>query len=291
MKRLIALFCIVALFLAGCSSKTPDSSKLQIVTTIFPPSSFAKEIAGDKAEVTKLLKDGTESHGFEPSPADIQKITNCDVFIYNGAESDAWVDKILSTVDMSDMQVVKMVDSVSLVSANDEHIWTSPKNAISITKGIANAIIKADNKNKDFYKTNLNSYLEKLNKLDKDFENIVASAKTKEIIFGDRFPFTYFVKDYGLTYHSAFAGCSHESEPSAKVVADLIEVVKKDKIPVVFYLEMSKDNIAKTIAEESGAKTLMLHSCHNISPDEKSESYLSLMNKNADNLKIALGVK
>ena len=129
-----------------------------------------------------------------------------------------------------------------------------------------------------------------MEKLDKEYQEAVAHAARKELIFGDRFPFRYFVDAYGLTYYAAFPGCSSETEPSAATIAFLIDKVKQDNIPVILYLELSNHKIADAIAEATGVQTAMLHSCHNISKDEVEQgaTYLSLMQQNLEVLKGAL---
>ena len=299
-KYAIILFCLMGMFfLAGCQKPVKDTEKLKVVTTLFPPYDFAREIAGDRAEITLLLKPGTESHSYEPSPADILLIDSCDLFIYNGGESDTWVDGLLATIDTSDVRILRMMDCVDVLTEEsaeghhhheeeshshgyDEHIWTSPNNAMKITQSIAEAMKTIDPENGEYYQANTDDYLDKLSQLDEDFAEIVQNGVRDELIFGDRFPFRYFAEEYGLSYRAAFPGCSAASEPGAKTVASLIDVVREEEIPVLFYIEFSNQKIAKTIAEETGAKPLLFHSCHNVSPEEMEEgvSYLKLMEQN-----------
>lgn len=309
MKRLFLMLCIVSLFLCGCAVEKAPTDKLSVVTTIFPPYDFAREITGDNAEITMLLRPGAESHTYDPSPADILKISSCDVFIYNGGESDSWVGEILSSVELKDGQVIRMMDCVETVYEEtvegmqvghehheseeeeyDEHVWTAPQNAVAITKAIADAICKADPDNELVYRENTENYCDKLKELDEQITEIVDSGVRKELMFGDRFPFRYFADAYGLEYYAAFSGCAPESEPSAKTLSGLIDRVNEDSIPVVFYIEMSSQKIAKTVSEATGTQLLLFHSCHNLTRDEfgRGETYLSLMKQNAENLKKAI---
>ncbi|GBU27947.1 ABC transporter substrate-binding protein [Treponema sp. R8-4-B8] len=127
-------------------------------------------------------------------------------------------------------------------------------------------------------------------KIDAAFNDIIAGAKRKTIVFADRFPFRYFADAYGLTYFAAFPGCSTETEPSAATVAFLINKIKAEKIPVVFHIELSNEKMADTISGETGAKKLLLHACHNISKKdfEAGLGYLDLMRGNVENLREAL---
>lgn len=311
MKKLLSLCLILAVLLAsitGCVEKNETKTgKLSIVSTIFPAYDFAKQISKEKADVTMLLPPGAESHSYEPSAQDIIKIQNCDLFIYVGGESDAWVDDILSSLDHP-IKTVKMMDCVKTVTEEhvegmeaeqeegegtkeyDEHVWTSPKNAIKITQAIGESLSKMDGENKEFYEKNTINYVKQLNQLDADFTNFFKTVQNKTIIFGDRYPLRYFSDTYGLTYYAAFPGCSTETEPSAATIAFLIDKVKKEKISTVFYIEFSNHRVADNIAEATGAKSAMFHTCHNVSKAdlEQGATYLSLMQQNLTVLKEAM---
>lgn len=172
----------------------------------------------------------------------------------------------------------------------DEHVWTSPQNAIQIVKKLTAELSKVDPDNAEYYKNNSENYIKKLEELDKKFEDVVKNGKRKEIIFGDRFPFRYFVDRYGLKYYAAFPGCSTDTEASASTVAFLTNKVKEDQIPVIFHIELSNNKIAESIAESTGAKMLQLNAVHNVTKEdfEKGETYLSLMEQNLKPLEEAL---
>lgn len=320
MKRILAiLWMVVCLVLSGCGEILTESEKpLSVVTTVFPPYDFARAIAGENAEISMLLKPGTESHSYEPSPQDILLVESCDLFIYNGGESDIWVETILETMDNSNLRIIRMMDCTENLSEEhvegmqtahthdheheeefhpeldeyDEHVWTSPVNAVAISNAIADALISIDPKHQEDYRNNAKTYQNALTSLDKTFRTIVSQGKTDLILFGDRFPFRYFAEEYGLTYRAAFPGCSAESEPSAKTVAYLIDKVKEEGLSHIFYIEFSNQRIARAIQEETGAVPLLFHSCHNISKDEMERgiTYLDLMEQNAENLKEALSL-
>lgn len=309
----VLLAIILALSLSACGTAPPggtqkDTDKLRIVTTIFPQYDFARQVTGGKAELTMLLHPGAESHSYEPSPKDIIKIQKSDIFIYVGGESDAWVDEVLSSLDTKNMRVIKLMDCVDALEEEhvegmdeghgdeadgyeyDEHVWTSPKNAIRITEKISEAACAADKGNASYYKENTQSSLTKLKALDDSFTLAVKEAKRHVMVFGDRFPFRYFADAYGLTYYAAFPGCSSETEPSAATLRFLIDKVRDDKIPYVFTIEMSDQKVADTICEATGAQKLLFHSCHNVTKEEfeSGVTYVSLMQDNYKNLLAAL---
>lgn len=312
LKKILGIILILCILITSvsCAKNTNNNvnkDKLKIISTIFPYADFAKNICKDKADVKTLMAPGEEPHHFEPSPLQIIEIKECDLFLYTGGESDTWVESILDSMDAS-VKAVKMIDYITLRKADDEnqdhedhkehenheeydeHIWTSLKNAEDLCDGIESEVQKTDDKNYEFYKENLSEYKSQLSSLDNEISDYIKGAKRNEIIMGDRFPFIYFFKDYNLKYSAAFPGCSSETEPSAETVATLSKKVKDENIPVVFYLELSNANIARTIAEGTNAKILMLHSCHNLTKDEyeNNEDYLSLMKENILNLKEAL---
>ncbi|MDR0381677.1 MAG: metal ABC transporter substrate-binding protein [Oscillospiraceae bacterium] len=329
MKRWIA--CVLTGFLltagaAGCGPASPaeaadgggGTERLRVVATIFAPFDFARVVTGDRADVTMLLPPASESHSFEPTPQDTIRVQNCDVFLYVGGESDAWVDDVLASMDVSRMKVVTLMDCVEVVEEEivegmeddeheeeeehdeeeahdeapeyDEHVWTSPKNAKLIVQKISDALCETDAANAGAYRQNTAAYLAELDKLDAAFQAVADSARRRTVVFGDRFPFRYFVDAYGLDYFAAFPGCSTETEPSAATVAFLIDKINAEQIPVVFHIELSNEKMAQAISEATGARVLLLHAVHNISKTdfEDGVGYLDLMWKNIDNLREAL---
>lgn len=319
MKKLISVVLIALnlLMFASCNNenKTVDTGKISIVTTIFPYYDFAKNIAGDKANITLLLSPGSEPHNYEPSPSDIVAIEHCDIFIYNGGESDEWVESVIDSTQNKNMKILKMMDYVPLLEEHssehnhdhsheheeeeiehshghgyDEHIWTSIKNAKLICSKISKTLSAIDNVNSTYYSDKENKYLEKLDKLDRNFINAVNNGVRDVIVFGDRFPFLYFATDYNLHYEAAFPGCSSKTEPNISTVTHMIDYVRDSDIPVVFYLEFSNGKTAQLIAEDTGAQILQFSSCHNVTKEEfeNSVSYISLMEQNLQALEEAL---
>jgi zinc transport system substrate-binding protein len=318
MKKYIAIALAALLAgtaLAGCAAKSKpadngSTDKLSVVATIFAPYDFARQVAGDGADITMLLPPASESHSFEPTPQDIITIQNADVFLYVGGESDDWVNKVLDSMDTSKMKIVTLMDCVEVVEEEvvegmqeedeeeaesggpeyDEHVWTSPRNAKLIVQKLSDTFCEVDAESADTYRANTAAYLAGLDELDGKFRAAVDGGVRKTLVFGDRFPFRYFADAYGLSYFAAFPGCSTETECSAATVAFLIDKVRAERIPVVFHIELSNAKIADTIAEATGAKVLELHAAHNISKAdfENGVTYLDIMTRNADALREAL---
>ena len=269
MKRLIAALLCLCLMLCGCNAqpeKPHDETKLQIVCTSFPAYDFAREIAGDRAELTLLIKPGSEVHSYEPTPKDMIRIQESDLFICNGGESEQWA-KTLITPELNTIYMMDCVDTVEesadgIYNAEngepelDEHVWTSPLNAIKISEEICNALCKLDADNAEEYKMNFAAYKAQLMALDREFRQVIKNSGKHTLVFADRFPMRYFALEYGLDCYAAFPGCSSETEPSAKTVAYLIDRVREDKIPAVLYMEFSNQKMADVICEDTGCKKL-----------------------------------
>lgn len=304
MKRLIAALLCLCLMLCGCTAqpeKPHDETKLQIVCTSFPAYDFAREIADDRAELTLLIKPGSEVHSYEPTPKDMIRIQESDLFICNGGESEQWA-KTLITPELNTIYMMDCVDTVEesadgIYNAEDgepeldEHVWTSPLNAIKISEEIFNALCKLDTDNAEAYKTNFTAYKAQLMALDREFRQVIKNSGKQTLVFADRFPMRYFALEYGLNCYAAFPGCSSETEPSAKTVAYLIDRVREDKIPAVLYMEFSNQKMADVICEDTGCKKLPFYSAHSVSAEqfEQGVSYLDLMRINLNSLKEALG--
>ena len=332
-KRIFAVFfslLLAAGILGGCGKAESSSisapsalqsgnKPLKIVTTIFPEYDWVREILGDKAdraEVTMLLDNGVDLHSYQPTADDIIKISDCDLFIYVGGESDGWVEDALKEATNKEMQVINLLDVlgeqvkeeevVEGMEAEeeesedenepeyDEHVWLSLKNAETLCNAITDALEEIDPANKDAYATNAASYLEKLAALDGEYQTVVDNAARKTVLFGDRFPFRYLVDDYGLSYYAAFVGCSAETEASFETVSFLAKKVDELKLPCVLTIEGAQHKISETIVQnttEKNQKVLTMDSMQSTTSKDVANgtTYLSVMKKNLSVLKEALG--
>lgn len=320
MKRLFSLLSalVLAVSLAGCAARpaSEDDGRLRIVTTLFPYYDFARAVAGDRADVTLLLSPGREAHSFEPTPLDAVTISRADVFIYNGGEGEVWVDDMLDSVGENIESVLRMMDFVSAREEEfsegmqdaethdhdehgehdhadsdeieyDEHIWTSPANAIVLCRAVAETLCAADTENADFYRANCEDYCAQLSALDADFRALREGAARDLLVFADRFPFLYFCKEYGLNYRAAFHGCSSDTEPSLATLKYLIDKVNEEHIPVVYTVDLNSQKIAEAVSECTGARIERLWSMQTVSRADfdAGETYITLMERNYEALK------
>lgn len=322
MKKTISfLLCIVVLFgcLTGCNSQKPVQKKLSVVATIFPEYDWVMQILGDRAkdaDVTLLLDSGVDLHSFQPTAKDIITISNCDVFIYVGGESDEWAEDALAEAVNKNMIVVNLLEAlgedvkeeeiVEGMEAEeegeeeegeeepeyDEHVWLSLRNTAKLCESLRDALIAADPDGKDTYTANANAYIGKLNALDQKYQSTVESAPVKTLLFGDRFPFRYLVDDYGIEYYAAFVGCSAETEASFETIAFLANRVSALGLNHVMTLEGSDGKIAQTIiaAAGSNADILSMDSMQSCTMKDVTAgiTYLGIMEKNLEVLTQAL---
>ena len=320
----LLLTVLLAGLVAGCSVGRKDDGKIRIVTTIFPEYDWVKNILGEKdvnVDLTMLIDNGVDLHSYQPSTDDIVKISKCDIFIYVGGESDKWVDDALKQSKNKDMTVIDLLDVLGDKVKNeehkegmeehedeesehdheheeeeeekDEHVWLSLKNAVTICNAICDKICEKDEANKDTYKANTKSYVQALEKLDKQYKETIDGAKTKTLVFGDRFPFRYLVDDYGLDYFAAFAGCSAESEASFDTVIFLAKKVDELGLKSIFQIEGSKGDIAKTVKDNTKDKDQEIYTLNSLQSITKKDidndvTYLGEMEKNLNVLRDAL---
>ena len=303
------------LTLPGCTTNKSEASlndKINVVATLFPQYDFAKQIAGDKAVVSLLLPPGTESHTYDPSPADILKVSSSDIFLYTGKEMEPWADKIINSVKNKNLIVGNASAGIDLMKVEhhhhhkeehhhdnnsshhehnfDPHIWLDPTLAAKMVDNIALTFCQKDPQNSDYYKNNAEIYKNKLYELDANFKNMIDASKRKSIVFAGRFAHLYFINHYGLEYIAAFDGCSTEAEPSVKKVSKIIDFIHKNNIPAIYYEEISEPKVANSIAEQTGTKTLKFSTLHNVTKYqlENNVTYIGLMQENLENLRQGL---
>lgn len=309
---IIILVIIVAIFIYALikpnNSKTKSTDKISVVCTSFVGYDFVKAITkgSNNIEITYLLDSGVDAHNFEPTASQIIAIQQSALFVYNGGEMENWTEQVIPTMDLSNTKLIKLMDTVELYKeehidgaeeheehqelAWDEHVWTSPKNALKMLESLELALEEIDNEEKDIFRKNVNNYKKQIEKLDEDIWEIVENAKRKRLVFGDRMPIRYFLEEFGLKASGAFNGCSTETEPSTKTLTYLINLIKEENIPVVLYIENGNSKVANIISKETGAKAMQMQTLHSISNEDykNGETYVTLMNRNLEVLKNAL---
>ena len=308
---IMVLSIIFAMFKSGNNNKK-DSNKIQVVVSNFASYDFLRAVIGqnENIELSFLMGPGKEAHSYEPTAQNLISIQNSDLFVYIGGEMEKWSDKVLDSIDTTHSKVICIADFVETIKEQeidgaeaedeeeeeegsfDEHIWTSPANAIKMVEVLEQAIEEIDSKNSEIYKKNSENYIAQIKNLDKQMQEIMNNKVRNRLIFGDKMPMQYFINYYNLKVSAAFSGCSTETEPSAATIAYLVNKAKEEKIPVILYIELNTDKVAKTIADEvgNGCKAMQIQSLHNVSLNDfnAGETYITLMNRNMEVLKKAL---
>ena len=312
---MLALCICVGLF-AGCGRKK-DDGRLTIVVTVFPVYDWVRNLLGDRAgevELVLLEDSGADMHNFQPTIEDIYKISTCDLFVYIGGESDNWVTDTLRAAENKHMVAVGLLAELGTaareeeepdgpgsehdheheeVTEYDEHVWLSVKNAKLLCPVLAEKLAQVDAEHAETYRANCAAYAKQLDELDAAFEQAVSVAPGRTVLFADRYPFLYLIKDYGLTAYAAFSGCSAETEASFDMISFLVGKLDGLGLKHILVLEGSSYRIANTIISESAAKDadiLEMDSMQSVTPKQISAgtNYLAIMQKNLEVLKQAL---
>ena len=323
MKKAISLICILLVlallpYLPSCQ-KAEDSEKITILCTLFPMYDWVKNIVGDRedVEVSLLIKNGTDPHSYQPTAADIMAISNCDMIVYIGGESDKWVQEALeraknadiAKIDLSEMEgmTLREVSSSSHShheddhehhhGAFDEHLWLSLANAKAATLGLSSAICAIDSENARLYKDNTAKYIEKLDSLDEKYADAVKSVEEKArfLLFADRFPFVYLLSEYGVEYSAPFDGCTTDVNADFGTVLELIKEADTHEVAYIAVTETSDKALANTVAgsAKNDIEILVMNSLQSVTASQLAEgiSYLGVMEKNLGTLKKALGAR
>lgn len=306
MKKITVLILIICLSFSimtatGCAGgevSPSEDGQLKILCAGFVAYDLCREILGGEEHLTLLGRAGMDMHSFEPTAADVAALAEADVFVLVGGESSKWADGMIRSAKNSKLATVKMVDYSDEVCADthdhegedhgsDEHVWLSVSNVLRIVDAIEEAVIKAaiangiDEKTVDAYRQNANDYKMELGELKSQYEQMVANAKRNVILVADRFPFVHLTCELGIEYYAAFPGCSTETNASFATQAELIEKTRELSLPCVFKIDGSDGVIADKVADETGAKVLVLDSAQVVSAERmKTESYLDIMKKN-----------
>lgn len=326
-KKIRAVFLMLCLgcLVFGCGQQTQgveeSSDRLRIVCTIFPEYDWVKQILGEQAEeaeLTLLMKNGADLHSYQPTVWDLKKIAEADLFVYVGGESDFWVEAALANTRKPDRITLNLMEILGdairqeehlegmqcLLEADheesghgeaeyDEHVWLSLSNAQMVCTRIKEALCSLDEENRTIYEKNAAAYEEKLRNLDEEYKKAVRQSPDPVLLFGDRFPFLYLARDYGITCYAAFSGCSAETEASFFTITNLAEKAQKQSLSVVLAIDGSDQKIARTIADNTKTrdqKVRILDSMQSVSGREIEEgaNYLSIMERNLEVLKEAL---
>ncbi len=307
MKRSALLFLCLLLLAALCLPLTSctdggehDGGRLRVVTTIFPQYDFVRAIAGGRVSLSMMISPGSESHTYEPSAADAAEVAGADLFIYTGGDADGWAKPLADAVSGSGTVMLPMWDAAAPGGGTpvgerhgheqDEHMWTTPDNAVLILYRICEALIGLDPEGEEIYRRNADAYAERLRSIGEAFSSLAERAEGKTVVIADRFPFEGCFEHYGINYVSALDGCAVGVEPPVRVIGEMLDLLEGGEIKYVFYIEFSDRKTAHLLSQATGCSELLLHSCHNVSREDfdAGVTFCDIMEENVKNLSEAL---
>ena len=302
-------FCLLVISCQGKESGTAQG-RLEVVTTLFPLYDFARNVCGGRAEVSLLLPPGMEPHSYEPKPADVVRLSRAGVFVYTGPDMEPWAEDILKGTRNPGLQVIRADQGTHpgpkppprvsgqgarhrehdhATDASDPHIWLDFDNAMRMVDNIRDGLIRKDPAGREVYERNAQAYNEKLRDLDNRYRENLKGCRVRTIISGGHSAFSYLARRFGFDYVSVY-GFSPDAEPTPGRLARVTRTLRATGSRHLFYEELIDPRVARTIASETGASLVRLHGAHNLTRDEleRGETFIGLMNRNLEQLKIGL---
>ncbi|MBO8171229.1 MAG: zinc ABC transporter substrate-binding protein [Bacillaceae bacterium] len=327
---LIVLIMIFTMVLSACGGQSAEEQAepegLRIYTSIYPLYDFSSKITGEKAEVVNLVPPGAEPHDFEPSPKDLVKLSEADVFVYNGGGFETWIEDVLQSIDTSGMIVVNASEEIEPMEREDivhrvghadehaedgeheeeaheeeadehnhgiydPHFWTDPLRAKAIATAIKDAVIEADPANQAVYEQNYEDLMQEFDRLHQEYEETLKNATRKDFIVSHA-AFGYLAERYGLE-QIAISGLSPSDEPSQKELQEIIDFARENQVEYIMFENLVDTRVAQMVREQIGAEALVLHTVGGLTKEEleRGEDYFSLMRQNLKSLSKALGVE
>ncbi len=297
-KGLLVVLSFFLMVTMGCNRSEKESrgfiedSKIAVVTTIYPMYDFVTKIGGEQVEVINLVPAGIEPHDFELSTGDMVLLQSAELLVYNGAGMEHFMDKTLNALSDGDLVVCEAAKEIAPLVAEDgdmdPHTWLSIENAKLECREICTALSELDPEHTDYYQQNLEAYLTELDSLQDKYETQLSTC-SKDIIVVAHEAFGYLCKEQNLR-QEAIEGLLADSEPDSARMGEIIDICKEEKVTVIFFEELVSPKVAQTIAEETGASTMILNPIEGITSEQEAAGadYITLMEENLDALLTAL---
>ncbi len=294
MKRLLVFLILIMLVLTACTSKektiNDNEEGILVYTSFYPLYFLAEEIGGDLVEAKTIVPFGVDSHDYEPSMDQLKELTEADIFIYNGANFESWVDKIIDSIVEGNKAInaSKYCDLIVEDGVVDPHLWLDLENMIEVGLVIRDRFIELDEKNRVYYEENYENLKERLVKLDNKYIEELKDKRNDSIIVSHK-AFGYLARRYGFN-QIPVAGISPDQEPSPKTIANIIELIDEKKHDYIFLETLASPKTVEVIVEETNLEVLVLNPIENLTEEEieSGQDYITIMEKNLENLKKAL---
>ena len=308
MLRFLFIFILSILFSAPAVRAAAEAPRPVVIATIFPIVDFARDIAGDYADIVPLLPPGVEAHSYSPTPADMLRLSSARLFLYLSDDMETWASGLVADAPATVLIRTVAPESEAAVEPDaedhdeddadghhhhgqDPHIWLDPLRAQAMADRIASALAEADPAHADIYRANCSALQTRLMELHAEIEQGLGNCQSRTIICGGHFAFGRFAERYGLHHLSPYAGFSPNAQPSPRALAELVRTMRKLGTTAIFYEEILDPRLARVLADETGAQLLPLHSMHNVTKEDiaAGETYFTLMRRNLTNLQKGLG--
>ncbi|WP_028544118.1 metal ABC transporter solute-binding protein, Zn/Mn family [Paenibacillus taiwanensis] len=326
MRIVLMMILSMALLAAGCgntNNKGIVEGKVNVVTSFYPLYFLVNEIGGDTVNTINLIPAGVEPHDWTPKSQDIQNASQAQLLIVQGAGFEGWLDDFKKGLDaQSTVQITEASKGIALITATgdehegeahqheeaeaghenhegheghdhdhggiDPHTWVSPKSALIMAQNVKDALIQANVSHKAEYDQRYETLHKKLVALDQEYVDSLQSLKKREMVVSHQ-AFGYLCRDYNLAQH-AIMGVSPDAEPRAQDLVKLSKLVKEEGIKYIFFEELVSDQLAKTLADETGVETLVLSPLEGLTQEQEKagDNYITLMERNLQNLLQAL---
>ena len=276
-----AFLCALAVcagLLAGCAAKADSAASfdtadtaggqagLSVVCTLFPVYDLVRAVGGGAVDAALLVSPGMDAHGYAPTAADMTAAAGADLLLCVGGHADEWAAGILDNIgEVRTAALLDMVDGADALP--DDHVWTSPRRCLELLEGVRALLTELDPDRAEAYAANAAACAARFAALDSGFAALAEQAG-RSIVLGDKQPFGCLAADYGLTFASAYDGCTSDTEVSAERMAALTDLMRAEGTPVVFALELSDGGLRDTLAEATGAAAGTLYSGQAISPED-----------------------
>ena len=282
-----------------------EADRLTVMTSIFPLYEFARVIAGNDADVDILLPPGASPHTWEPRPSDIVSISRADLFLYVSREMEPWADNLLQAVGKKDLQVVELLKTAEIQGSEDRHglegknggdhhavdphFWLDFSLAANAVTTIGKTMAVLDDANAPGFTSRAEEYSRQLMALDRRFQTGLAHCRTRMFVTGGHSAFGYLAKRYGLVQIPLY-GLSPDSEPTPAYLASVVRKMKENRLEVVFFEEMINPRLARVLALEAGASTMILVPAGNITAQREKEgtTFIGIMEENLSTLREGL---
>lgn len=306
-RTVCIMLLIVSIMTAGCINSanrqarvTEHRGKPLVYASIYPMYDFAKKIGGDRIDLRMAVPVGAEPHGWEPTARLLVEIERADVFIYNGAGMEPWVDRILASLSGSRPVVVEASKGIELLEMEgrdghghnpagyDPHVWLDPVRANMQAENIFKALVQVDRDNAEYYRTNFRDFSDRLKELDCLYREALARSVGREIVVSHA-AFGYLADRYGLI-QIPVSGLNPREEPGAAELVQLARLLQERNIDHVFFETLTSPKLAETLAREVGAKPEVLNPMGGLTRQQMKEGmdYISIMKQNLETLKRVL---